>query len=203
MMVHLINQNRETNCMANNIYNKLFGIFTGAFLGYMWGWIWGWSLFDPNSDIWALAAGLCAMLGLLLGATPYFWRYANVFLTAILGLYLSWVARTLIFGDVPDGWGSVLMAAGVIASIVFGVRLNRQAKETLTPVLLGVLYAGFFGGFLIDVILLDVILGVVQSHSILSQAPAVLICGVIGGVGVNRWASTGKGKSEKEHHDTR
>ncbi len=168
--------------MANSIYGKLFGIFTGALLGYMWGWIWGWSLFDPNSDLWALAAGICAVLGLLLGLIPYFWRYANIFLTATLGLYLGWIARTLIFGDVPGGWGIVLMGAGVIIGILLGVRLNRQMKETLTPVLLGVLYAGFFGGFLIDVVLLDIILDVVQTHSILSQAPVVLICGVIGGV---------------------
>ena len=168
--------------MKNTLRNKLFGIFTGALLGYMWGWIWGWSLFDPNSDIWALAAGLCAVLGLLLGLTPYFWRYANIFLTATLGLYLSWIARTLIFGDVPGGWGIALMAAGAIIGAWLGLRLNRQAKKTTTPVLLGVLYAGFFGGFLIDVVLLDIILGMVQTHSILSQAPAVVACGVMGGV---------------------
>ncbi len=172
--------------MTNSIYNKLFGIFTGALLGYMWGWIWGWSLFDPNRDIWALAAGLCAVLGLLLGLTLYFWRYADIFSTATLGLYLSWIARTLIFGDVPGGWGIALMAAGVIAGVAIGIRLNRQGNEALTPVLLGVLYIGFFGGFLIDVVLLDVILGLVQTHSVLSQAPAVLICGVIGGAVVAR-----------------
>jgi len=53
------------------------------------------------------------------------------------------------------------------------------------------LYIGFFGGFVIDVILLDVVLKLVRTHSILGQAPAVLACGVIGGwIGVKRGRST-------------
>ena len=148
----------------------------------MWGWIWGWSLFDPNSDRWALLAGVCALIGLLIGATPYLWRYGTVFLCATFGLYLGWIARTIVWGDIPGGLGMAVMIGGVLIGGAIGLRLKRHPQNFILSILLGALYIGFVGGLLIDVVLLDKVLGLVHSHSILSQAPSVLACGVIGGM---------------------
>jgi hypothetical protein len=177
--------------MTGNLRRKLFSLFTGALLGYFWGWILGWSLFDPNSDLWALLAGMGAIVGLVIGATPFVWRFMGELALASIGLYLSWIMRTLLFGDHPGGWGVLVLILGSVVSWIAGARLSHpnSAKQKIIPGLVGGLYAGFFGGFLIDVILLDEILGLVHSHSILSQAPAVMVCGITGGVMVARWRS--------------
>lgn len=172
--------------MTNNLWNKLLSILTGALLGYVWGWIWGWSLFDPNRDIWSLLAGVSALIGLLIGTTPYLWRYGTVFLCTTFGLYLGWIVRTIVWGDIPGGMGIAVMIGSAVIGGVIGLRLKRYPQNTSLPILLGVLYIGFVGGLLIDVVLLDKVLGLVKTHSILSQAPIVLACGVIGGMIVAR-----------------
>ena len=182
--------------MTKGLASRLFSIFTGALVGYMWGWIWGWSLVDPNSDIWALAAGVFALVGLLFGATPYLWRYGGVILCATCGLYLGWVGRTLLFGDVPGGIGALFMLGSIMIGGVIGERLSHRAATL--PVLLGALYIGFFGGFIIDVVLIDEVLKLVRTHSIVSQAPAVLACGIVGGIVAARWSS--KTGNQQEGH---
>ena len=167
--------------MSRRLGSILFAMFSGALLGYIWGWIWGWSLFDPNSDVWALAAGVGALLGLLLGALRHMRANAVSLLCATIGLLLSWYARTLIFGDIPGGWGILLMLVGSAAGLALGIFWQRRCSARLLRALLWALYAGFFGGFLIDVLLLDVVLGLVETHSVLSQAPWVILCGVVGG----------------------
>lgn len=177
--------------MNNGIIHRLFRMVTGALLGYLWGWIWGWSLFDPNSDIYALAAGVGAITGLALGSITSFRQYGVLLFCATVGLFLSWYARTIFFGDIPGGWGALLMIGGVVLGGAIGLYLNRQPHPALLPSLVGALYIGFFGGFFIDVIVLDKLLGWVHTHSILTQAPVVIICGVVGGIGVARWAIRG------------
>ena len=174
---------------TKTLLQKLFTLFTGALLGYFWGWIWGWSLFDPNSDVWALLAGVGALVGLIAGVTPFVWRYRGVLASASIGLYLSWIVRTLLFGDKPGGWGILFLGLGAIAGLIIGVRLcsPADAKQKVITGLVVALYAGFFGGFLVDVVLLDLLLGVVKSHSILGNAPAVIGCGLLGGILAARW----------------
>jgi hypothetical protein len=175
--------------MTHGIIRRLFRLSTGGLLGYMWGWIWGWSLVDPNRDIYALAAGAGAIAGLVLAAIPFTRRYDVLIISATIGLYLSWAARTFLFGDVPGGWGVILMVGGIVLSGAIGLRLSRQAHPTLLPSLIGTLYIGFFGGFVIDVVVMDLLLGLVHTHSILTQAPAVIVCGIVGGIGVAEWVS--------------
>ncbi len=147
----------------------------------MFGWILGWSFFDPNSDVWALAAAVGAIIGLILGLLPLFWDHAGMFFGSAAGLYLGWVLRTLLFGDVPGGIGLVFVLGGAIAGGLVGARPALQKDGPGLRVLICVLYIGFFGGFLIDVILLDVALKLVRTHSILGQAPAVIASGIVGG----------------------
>jgi len=155
-------------------------MFTGALLGYIWGWIWGWSLFDPNSDLWALGAGLGAIMGLLAGILFRKENLDAMILCATCGLFIGWIVRTLLFGDLPGGWGIFIMIGGAVLGIITG---QRAAASSLAFILLGSLYAGFFGGFLVDVIILDNLLGWVHAQSLISQALVVLICGIAGGIG--------------------
>jgi len=156
--------------------SRLLLIFTAALSGYIWGWIWGWSLFDPNRDVWALAAAALGLVGLVAGLLGLFQKYAVAWLGATGGLFLGWYARTLIFGDHPGGWGLLLLLAGAVGA---GWLARRLAWKL--PVLLAALYCGFFGGFLIDVVLLDRVLGLVRVHSIQGQAPWVIAGACLGG----------------------
>ncbi|MGB7540248.1 MAG: hypothetical protein WBM17_17030 [Anaerolineales bacterium] len=175
--------------MTNGIIRRLFRMFSGALIGYMWGWIWGWSLFDPNSDIWALAAGVGAIVGLVFGIVASKGRYDTMLLSITIGLYLSWVARTFLFGDIPGGWGALLMAGETVLGGAIGLYLNRQANPALLSGLTGALYFGFFGGFFVDVIIMDKIMGWMRTHSILTQATAVILCGIAGGIVISQWGS--------------
>ena len=175
--------------MMVHLKKRLFGIFSSALIGYMWGWIWGYSAVDPNSDIYALAAAVGALIGLVVGLTPLFWRKVGLLLGATIGLYLGWLARTLIFGDVPGGAGLILMLAGLLIGGFVGARRVLPADQASQRILIAALYIGFFGGFLIDVVLLDLVLKLVRTHSILGQAPAVILCGVIGGIVFAKWSA--------------
>jgi hypothetical protein len=167
-----------------DLRKRLFGGLSTALIGYMWGWIWGWSLFDPNLDLWALIAALGALLGLVAGLLGLFWRRSADLLCATLGLYLGWVLRTWIFGDKPGGWGLLLMAMMVLGGVWLARAYKLQQKQSTIIILLSVLFIGFFGGFIIDVLLLGLVYGANRPHTILTQAPWVIACGVLGG-----WAS--------------
>jgi hypothetical protein len=156
--------------------HRILGVLTGALLGYGVGWIWGWSLFDPNSDIWALTALLGAIVGLIVGFTRWFWEHAGKLTSGALGLYVGWIFRTWLLGDEPGGFGLAIMIVGMVVGAGIWARLGARNLGGI----LGILYLGFFGGFLIDVVILDLIAGWVQQHGILSQAPAVFACGVVG-----------------------
>jgi hypothetical protein len=168
---------------------RLLDIFTLALLGYIWGWIWGWSLVDPNLDVWALLAAVGALLGLVLGVV-YFVRgegsanFADAppLQCATFGMFIGWAARTLLFGDVPGGPGLLVMLAGAGLGAWVGARpplQSRRARRTL----LVVLYAGFFGGFIVDMLLR----GMALSPSIPRMALIVIACGVLGGAAAWYW----------------
>jgi hypothetical protein len=166
--------------MNSSVFGILVGMFTGALIGYLWGWIWGWSLFDPNLDLWALLAGTLAILGMALGAIGSIREKATCVISSTIGLYLGWIVRTLAFGDIPGGPGILFLIVGVLLGT--GVsRLSRLRHMAASIVLTAALYAGFFGGFLVDFILLRVLFHQSQYQTIPGQAPAILFCGVIGG----------------------
>ena len=167
--------------MNQTLAKRMFGIFSAALIGYMAGWILGWSSFDPNSDVWALAAAVGAFAGLIVGITPLFWSNAGMFFGSAIGLYLGWLLRTLLLGDVPGGIGLVFVLGGAVAGGLVGARPTFQRDGAPLRALISALYIGFFGGFLIDVVLLDIVFKLVRTHSILGQAPAAVASGVVGG----------------------
>ncbi len=162
------------------IGRRLFGIFTAALVGYIWGWIAGWTFFDPNLDLWALLAAVGAVVGLVAGLAGLFQRWEMIILCATLGLYLGFVARAWLFGDVPGGWGGGLALFCALLGGVSGRRLAPGSRR----ILLTALYTGFFGGFLIDIVLLDLSFGVVRQHSVAHQGVLVIVCAVVGGLAV-------------------
>jgi len=167
--------------MNQALVKRMFGIFSAALIGYVFGWILGWSSFNPNSDVWALAAGVGAIAGLIVGLTPLFWSNVGMFFGSAIGLYLGWLLRTLLFGDVPGGLGLVFVLGGAVAGGLVGTRPAFQRDGAPLRALIGALYIGFFGGFLIDVVLLDIVFKLVRTRSILGQVPAAVASGVVGG----------------------
>jgi hypothetical protein len=174
--------------MNRKMLLRLFPIFTGALLGYLWGWIWGWSLTDPNRDVWALAAGAGACAGMLLGVRRIWERAGVPVLCATVGLYLGRLLRTVCFGDVPGGWGAALMALACLAGGAAGLAPDYRSDPAVRSGLLGTLYIGFFGGFVVEVLILGMLLGLVTRHTILSQAPVVVMLGILGGALALEWA---------------
>lgn len=165
--------------MNRTLAARLFKVFSAGLAGYLVGWILGWSALDPNSDVWALAAAVGAVAGLIVGITPLFWPNAGGFFGLALGLYLAWILRTWVFGDVPGGLGLIVVLGGGAAGWWAGAYKFRSSASRRA--MIGALYAGFFGGFIIDIVMFELLFKVVQTHSVLSQAPAVIVCGVLGG----------------------
>jgi len=166
----------------NDLRKKLLGGFCAALIGFLWGWLLGWSLFNPNLDLWALFAAICALVGLVIGLIGLFWKRSTEYLCATFGLYLGFIIRTLLFGDTSRGLGLVVIAIAVIAGIWIARRYQLQEKPGVTIVLLNVLLIGFFGGYLMDILLLNIILGSNRPHTVLARAPLVIFCGLLGGL---------------------
>jgi hypothetical protein len=161
---------------------KLLGIFTGALLGFIWGWIWGWSAVDPGLNLWLLAAGFGALVGLGVGLSNVFWQLAGTWISATLGLYLGWILRTWIFGDSPGGPGMLVIMAGAAVGGYLALRSGWADSPRWTNILMAALYAGFFGGSLINLLLMQFDLQVAPTQPILSRAPALILCGALGGL---------------------
>jgi hypothetical protein len=134
--------------------------------------------------LWALLAALGAVVGLVAGLLGLFWCRSAELLCATLGLYLGWVLPTWIFGDTPGGWGIVLMGVSALGGVWLAREYGLQQQQNSVIVLLNVLFFGFFGGFVIDVLLLGLVYGADRPHTILTQAPWVIACGLVYG-----WAS--------------
>lgn len=152
----------------------VLGMLSGGLTGYVVGWILGWSLFDPNMDVWALAAALGAIVGVGLGLRRRFWDEAGIYLWGTAGIYLGWLLRTLLFGDVPGGLGFGLVLVGLACGCILGARPRWRRPSPLF--FSSVLYGSFFGGFL-----LGVGLGLHLDAEIVGFAPPVVGSGVLFG----------------------
>ena len=179
--------------MVRRILKRLLGIFSSALVGYIFGWILGWSSFDPNSDVWALTALAGTFLGLIVGVGlgARFWRWAGVFFGAALGLFLSWLVRTLVVGDIPNGLGLLVVISGAIAGGVVGARPAFREEGSPLGALTGALLIGFFGGLLVELIGRSLDPNIQAASGILERAPGIILSGVIGGMAGARLGSKG------------
>lgn len=148
--------------------------------GYLTGMMIGFVLFDPNLDLWALLSAVLTVVGLLAGLLPFFQRTARIVLGAVLGLYLSMLVATALFGDLnKDGYMEALrtqpQALATLAGAVLGGILAARAQRSIEWPLFGAVFGGFITPLLISP-LLDVDMS--KSGDL---APYVLIFGLIWG----------------------
>jgi hypothetical protein len=168
--------------MTFGLKGRIFGTFIGALCGYIIGWALGWSFFEPNLDLWALAALIGTLLGLWFGVRRGFWKQAGVLICSTIGLYLGWIFRTLLFGDVPGGLGVLLIVGGAVAGALIGGHRALQKDGKALRALTLALVVGFFGGFLIDWILMQKLGIRLEEPPILFHAPAVIFSSLVGAV---------------------
>jgi hypothetical protein len=160
--------------------DKIVGIFTGMIAGYLIGMVIGFTVFDPNLDVWALLGFVLALVGGVIGITPFFRRRANIVLCALIGFYFGTLAGILLFGSIEDdlfellqNGGSPLVAAivGTLIGVFVGTRLR---SESLKFALFMAMFGGFLGGYLFGVVLR---LAPLQSY--VGWSPSILICGAV------------------------
>jgi hypothetical protein len=154
---------------------------TGGLSGFVVGWIWG-NAITGEPDVVVFAVFLCTIVGLVAGFNPEMRDQVGNILGAVIGLYLGWVLKVLLFGDSPGGWGVLLVFAGMSGGAELGAKAVDRRPRQAEAVLINVLYAGFLGGMFVDVVLLDAIFGWRTDHSVLTQAPVLLISGALGGL---------------------
>jgi hypothetical protein len=160
---------------------RLFSIITGGLSGCVVGWIWGNAIVD-EPDVWVFASLICMIAGLLAGFNPNIREQIGAYLGAIVGLYLGWIAKVMIFGNSPAEWSLTILVVGMIGGAELGAKAADRSPRLTEAVLLNVLYAGVLGGLFVDVVLLDVIFGWRTDHSVLAQAPIIMTSGTLGGL---------------------
>ena len=161
--------------------NRLISIFTGGLSGSIVGWIWGNAIVD-EPDVWVFATVICMIAGLIAGFNPNIREQIGVYLGAVVGLYLGWIAKVMIFGNSPAEWSLTILVAGMMGGAELGAKAADRSPRLTEAVLLNILYAGVLGGLFVDIILLDVIFGWRADHSVLAQAPIIVTSGALGGL---------------------
>lgn len=163
-----------------------FSMLSYLLAGYLLGLTLGFTLFDPNSDVYALLGAVLAILGAIIGILPFFRRRARYVFGAVIGYYVGSLISIVLFGDsVRDDLLEVLQRGGagillvVIASIIGAVIFGRTRPGAIALRGIGVLLGGFLGGYLFGVVL-----GLASLSSMIALAPFVLGSGIVIGIGL-------------------
>jgi hypothetical protein len=173
--------------MTEGLRGRIFALFLGPLIGYITGWILGWNAVDPNMDVWALAAALGAFAGLGIALTRIFWRVAGSLLGMAVGLFAGWVLKAILFGDQTSGLGLLIVVAGGLFGLLTGMHPMFRRESRPLRILVTALLAGFFGGFFLNVLILRLLLGWIQSSSVLTQAPGVFGIGILAAIIASVW----------------
>ncbi len=160
---------------------RLISIFTGGLSGSIVGWIWGNAIVD-EPDVWIFATFICTIAGLLAGFNPKIREQIGAYIGAVVGLYLGWIGKVMIFGNSPAEWSLTILVVGMMGGAELWARAADRRPHLTEAVLLNVLYTGVLGGIFVDVVLLDVIFGWRTDHSVLAQAPIIVPSGTLGGL---------------------
>jgi hypothetical protein len=166
--------------MNITLTQRTFAILSAGMAGYVIGWIWGWCMFDPNWDLWALFAFIGTLAGMVAGMFRGIYRYLGMILCAAFGLYLTWLLRTLIFGDITGGWSLMVLIFGMLAGAAFGARQVFRMPGAGIYALQGAILIGFSGGLVIMLLSRNILVRPQEISVIYWNAPATLVCGVIG-----------------------
>jgi hypothetical protein len=158
---------------------KLLGMVTWMLAGYLTGLTIGFSVFDPDTDIYALLGATLAILGLLLGLTPLFRRYTHLALGGITGFYLASLLGIFLLGtpatdNLPEVAGNGAKLGVALAGTVVGITIVYRLKTQLNSLLIAAfLFGGFFGGLLLAAV------GIAPRTAMVGLAPFFLSCGVL------------------------
>lgn len=159
----------------------VFSMFVYLIAGYLIGLTIGFTLFDPNTDVYALLSLVLSVVGLIVGVLPFFRRHARLVFGAIIGFYLSMILATLLFGSpAEDDLLEVLQRGGlsilvVLVGTIVGAGLaSRLRDQDVGWAALAFLLGGFLGGYVFSVVL-----GFVPSSSMVYSAPFVIGSGLV------------------------
>jgi hypothetical protein len=158
---------------------KLLSMLTWMLVGYLLGMTAGFALVDPNTDIYALAGAVLAILGLLLGLIPFFRKRTRLALGGITGFYLGAMLAILLLGAPAkddlmevalDGRKLLVALAGMLIGVAL---IYRFANRINSAIIAAFLFGGFFGGLLFTVT------GIAPRLSMVGTAPYFLGCGIV------------------------
>lgn len=156
----------------------LLGMVTWMLMGYLAGLTIGFAAFDPNTDVYALMGAAFAIVGLLLGLTPYLRRYTHIALGGLIGFYLGAILGILLLGSpASDDLLEVARSSKLIVSLIgagVGVFLGyRFGSGTNRLGIAAFLFGGFFGGLLLSAA------GIAPRLGMVAVAPYFIVCGLL------------------------
>lgn len=167
--------------MIDRLSRLTLSIFAYMIAGYMAGLIIGFTVFDPNSDVYALLGVVLPIVGLVLGLIPVFQRRVYIVFGLLIGLYLGMLLSILIWGDpITDDLLVVVQRGGIglILALVFAVvggfvgsRIESRGDDLVACTFL---LGGFLGGAVATVSGM-----VAHRSSMVAAAPFVIGSGVI------------------------
>ncbi|MBZ0296230.1 MAG: FUSC family protein [Anaerolineae bacterium] len=162
-----------------NMSMMVLSIFTYMLIGYLVGLITGLTVFEPNSDIYALLGIVLALIGLVLGLLPFFWRRVNTAFGVLIGYYLGMLIAILIWGNPQTdnlleftGRGEQIILA-LITAAVGGFLASRWMPDRSALPALALLLSGFLGG------LIFIMIGIAPANSLVGVSPFVIGSGLV------------------------
>ena len=158
--------------------NKFVNIFTGAIIGAIFGGIFGHSLFGPETPVWVFMILIGVAAGGLLGGSSGFEILMPPMCGAAIGLGVSWVVVTTIFGDHIGGIGTMLSLGGAIIGLRIGRSGMFRESQAAVAGMLGMLHAGFASSVILIIVLSQS--GSIQASDFIALAPLVFIISLLG-----------------------
>jgi len=122
-------------------------------LGYLTGLIIGFTMFDPDTDVYALLGAILALLGVIIGVIPFFSQRVNIVFGVLVGFYLGMIIAILLWGKpetddllefIKAGWNSIFTA--LVISIMGGYIASRLDFSHFYLPAFALLVGGFLGG---------------------------------------------------------
>lgn len=167
--------------MIDRLSRLTLSIFSYMIAGYMAGLIIGFTLFDPNTDVYALLGVVLPIVGLVLGLIPAFQRRVYLVFGIVIGFYLGMLLSILIWGDpitddlldvVQRGGISLILALGfAVVGGVVGSRIESRGDDLVACTFL---LGGFLGGAVATMLGL-----VAHRSSMIAAAPYVIGSGAV------------------------
>lgn len=162
---------------------KIASVFTYMIAGYVLGLLLGFTLFDPDTDMYALLGAIGGISGIFIGLIPFFRRQIGVALMSIVGFYLASLVAILLFGQPKtDDLLEVLQRGGASLRLVLaGTLVGSGMGWRLSPERFQLAAAGFIAGGFVGGAVFGVMLGLAPYQSMVGWSPSVILCSLLWG----------------------